>query len=1568
MANFTDFNYQGEPSASDFIVGYKGDGSIEQRTTVNDLLSTSLASKGVRFLGYQSVAIGNGNTANANSLAIGDANTAQGLNSLVQGDSNIASGLWSTAMGASNKVTGDVAFAQGDTNQATGEASFAQGTLNIAEGQSSQAQGFRNIASGVYSHADGYNNCTGGYVANGISYGGAHVQGGYNIVAIPLAHAQGFANKIGYYEYADWYATNPPRLGFGFTGISLSSLNVYGLNNPALSSSVRLFFFGENGINTYSAYVSSTQADYNDPFGGVTGLTIFLRNDASAVLPPDDYFGPSIMCVPLTAYDGSTGVSNIGIGAFAQGYNNFVPGNYAYAQGTSNTAAGYASHAAGNGCSTGPNAINAFAHGSSCFAYGRYSHAIGIKAYAGHDHSYVWNSDPNVTGNYFSSSVSGQYIVNAPGGIALSGAPTSVEGLIVKNGKNIIGEWSSSTPSNFYKNLSASTLFGFGNSAGYFYKANVALEYGNLGTSIHGYNNYVDGAATDVEGANNFIYADTGRASGMGNVLGLEGGSVEGVVNMVGVPYSISKILSSSNTIYLHSGVFSTSAPNTFYFRPGQLIQIDGTFYDTVQNALASKSSLRYTVVSADTVQRSITVVESVTAMPSYVDGRPFTDQRYVVGVQGRNTNSNTNVAGAHAEGVGNMVLSRAGHVEGEANVATGANAHAENFANFASTGSHAEGFENRAGYGVLYFDSYNASTNTFQLFTNNLSSFNSIDLPLTPGATLYFINAATSNSRRRNFTRCLVLSSDPALGTVTALSAVYPEDILSNGTSFITRSRQLFSATASYTHAEGSYNNARGNGSHAEGIYTTAQGSYSHAAGTNATAKQDYTYAWSSNNGAGPQNNGKNAETTRTGQYMVSAHGGIFFPGKVGIGTDSIENALTVNGTISATSITAGNIAYTNADFNNLPTYKTYQTNVAVKNANWPAVSATQLAEINYFNNQGTFASPGGFIIKGHSPDYSTSIQNLPGWGVYGLQIQNVDNMDPGTTFVNDGRGNSTHAFSFRAGNANFTAGADHNHVQWQGAPSNNTQAWQMTNGGSTSVYGFGANTYSQRFLVHTLPQYQISTTITAVSGYIDTLIANLGTDSDRLTGVRLIVDAAAGANNYNIINVGEVVGFTLNPGLVGLAAAAYETQCTQVSSNPTGTLSAFQFDFFIGNGSNWTPASRGIQAVDLKSRANGGNPGVNQITSQIGNPSTQYVGLTGSYRGMNKHCLARFTTNSILTGFKPGSPLTLWIPKSMPSSSPIGSGFITSDKIATFALGTFPSGVRSGYFDAYVINVSGGDMEFALCNLMDSYGFENRSWPISATGTAGWLLYGGTQDTVHRPTFGTTGFYFEREPWYFNGTNFLSGGMVKCVGLGNSEVYGDFSYGLGFRGAVIGKKSGTFAGDYNAVYGDNSVALGGSNLISTSGNQVVIGTFNDPNTNSLFVVGSGASDTNRKNVFEVTGDGDTKQSRFNIKSAACIAGAGSTQATATPITTDVVTVTGGGSTSGVILPATNGGHYIQIWNYAGAATTIYIYPNVGGIIKNQALATNAPYTNFTGEGTYTYMTSISTNTWIII
>lgn len=105
--------------------------------------------------------------------------------------------------------------------------------------------------------------------------------------------------------------------------------------------------------------------------------------------------------------------------------------------------------------------------------------------------------------------------------------------------------------------------------------------------------------------------------------------------------------------------------------------------------------------------------------------------------------------------------------------------------------------------------------------------------------------------------------------------------------------------ASGSYSHAEGTNSTASGSNSHAEGSTTIAFGNTSHAAGYRATATHDYSYAWSDGNvGAATSN----TTTTKTGQYMVSASGGVFFPGKVGIGTDDNSGAsLTVVGDISA-------------------------------------------------------------------------------------------------------------------------------------------------------------------------------------------------------------------------------------------------------------------------------------------------------------------------------------------------------------------------------------------------------------------------------------------------------------------------------------------------------------------------------------------------------------------------------------------------------------------------------------------------------------------------------------------
>jgi hypothetical protein len=108
------------------------------------------------------------------------------------------------------------------------------------------------------------------------------------------------------------------------------------------------------------------------------------------------------------------------------------------------------------------------------------------------------------------------------------------------------------------------------------------------------------------------------------------------------------------------------------------------------------------------------------------------------------------------------------------------------------------------------------------------------------------------------------------------------------------------------YSHAEGGYTTASGEGSHAEGRDNRADGDFSRAAGRFGHAAHNYSSIWVGNS------NGTDVSlisTTRTQQYMVSAAGGAYFVGAVGINTDSQANALTVNGTLSTSgNTTVGN------------------------------------------------------------------------------------------------------------------------------------------------------------------------------------------------------------------------------------------------------------------------------------------------------------------------------------------------------------------------------------------------------------------------------------------------------------------------------------------------------------------------------------------------------------------------------------------------------------------------------------------------------------------------------------
>jgi hypothetical protein len=84
--------------------------------------------------------------------------------------------------------------------------------------------------------------------------------------------------------------------------------------------------------------------------------------------------------------------------------------------------------------------------------------------------------------------------------------------------------------------------------------------------------------------------------------------------------------------------------------------------------------------------------------------------------------------------------------------------------------------------------------------------------------------------------------------------------------------------------------------GAFAEGVNTQALGQGSHAGGLYSTAAHQRSWIWKGDTSTAQ------LSTTRTDQFVVSAAGGISLNTRVGIGTDSIANALTVVGRVSAT------------------------------------------------------------------------------------------------------------------------------------------------------------------------------------------------------------------------------------------------------------------------------------------------------------------------------------------------------------------------------------------------------------------------------------------------------------------------------------------------------------------------------------------------------------------------------------------------------------------------------------------------------------------------------------------
>jgi hypothetical protein len=118
----------------------------------------------------------------------------------------------------------------------------------------------------------------------------------------------------------------------------------------------------------------------------------------------------------------------------------------------------------------------------------------------------------------------------------------------------------------------------------------------------------------------------------------------------------------------------------------------------------------------------------------------------------------------------------------------------------------------------------------------------------------------------------------------------------------------------------------------------------------------------------------------------------------------------------------------------------------------------------------------------------------------------------------------------------------------------------------------------------------------------------------------------------------------------------------------------------------------------------------------------------------------------------------------------------------------------------------------------------------------------YATNISTVDTTTFATNSAIGEHSA-LIGGYGNSASGIASFIGAGHNNTIA--------TGATGGAILGGFDNDITGV-GSAGMALG-SNLNVAGANQVVVGRYNVSNTNTKFIVGSGFSNTNRKNAFEV-------------------------------------------------------------------------------------------------------------------
>jgi hypothetical protein len=804
-----------------------------------------------------------GSVSEGDSKALGDfahaegiASFAYGTGSHAEGASNTANNIASHVEGISNVTSADAAHAEGGNNTASGYAAHAEGSYNTASGNSSHAEGYNNQVTGIASHAHG----TG------------------NIVHAPAGSAQGSNNLI------EASADNSSAIGVSNTINGINSLaqgennvidaavrngiaigkenNIYGTNSVAIgknnytlgNESIAIGTGARAGNNKSIVYSATDSNNYQSNSFGDHTFNVFA---SSGIIL---YDSTTIGDPTSATFFAITTAGFVGIGTEDPYDMLTVAGNIS-AQGSLSATA-----PRGMWHSIGGNLV------------GGISYHI-----APHDKTLVWNTHNN---KKFSSTSDNQIALNTEWMVI------SAKRIELDWDVNIIASGQSPSALNKFNRLSASQLYGTNNYAG--------GRYGTL-TGRHnlvdGDDNIVCGNENTVRGTYNSVIGDHSLAVGKNNVAVLNQSHVEGMNNIVGAPRTITSWTTAANTFYIAGTSFSNLTIN--FPRENQKIYIHNRGTSRTTNLLRTS----FTVLTAFPSQRAIVTVESLSALgfdnPTG-DATSGINQGYFIALPTGITSSASNVVAAHAEGLQNLASNTGAHAEGYNNMSLGVASHTEGINTIAGNiASHAEGVSTKSGISIAHISAFDFNARTF--YFDNSSPLSASFTPhelwniVTPGSLIYIndgINISTTTGRK-GYTTVVVLSSDPERATITTVSAV--------NLSFtaVLPNQNVFAYTngANYTNARGAFTVAGGTYSEACGYSSYALGANSIAQGCRSIAAHNNTYVWADGKN---QASGIPVKSTRTDQFVVSAGGGVYFPGNLSLGIDDNSHALTVIGDIS--------------------------------------------------------------------------------------------------------------------------------------------------------------------------------------------------------------------------------------------------------------------------------------------------------------------------------------------------------------------------------------------------------------------------------------------------------------------------------------------------------------------------------------------------------------------------------------------------------------------------------------------------------------------------------------------